>query len=66
MDTAKFMQSSGLQAAGYSYVTLGGIGYANGSNSGRNYIRAELLAGSELLAAYARTAAGSKIAKYCH
>ena len=42
------------------------VGYANGSNSGRNYIRAELLAGSELLAAYARTAAGSKIAKYCH
>ena len=30
-DTAKFMKDSGLQAAGYNYITLGGIGYANGS-----------------------------------
>lgn len=41
------------------------VAYANGSTSGRNYIRAELLAGSEVLAAYTRTAEGSKIAKYC-
>ncbi len=30
-DTAAFMKESGLLAAGYTYVTLGGIGYANGS-----------------------------------
>jgi hypothetical protein len=31
LDTAKFMKSSGLLAAGYNYVTLGGIGYAEGA-----------------------------------
>lgn len=31
IDTAKFMKSSGLLAAGYNYVTLGGIGYAEGA-----------------------------------
>ena len=31
LDTARFMKSSGLLDAGYTYVTLGGIGYANGS-----------------------------------
>lgn len=31
IDTAKFMKSSGLLAAGYHYVTLGGIGYAEGA-----------------------------------
>ena len=30
-DTAKFMKDSGLLDAGYIYITLGGIGYANGS-----------------------------------
>ena len=30
-ETAEFMRTSGLLAAGYEYVTLGGIGYANGS-----------------------------------
>jgi hypothetical protein len=30
-DTAKFMKAHGFLAAGYNYVTLGGIGYANGS-----------------------------------
>ena len=29
--TATFMKESGLLTAGYNYVTLGGIGYANGS-----------------------------------
>ena len=32
-ETAAFMKESGLLAAGYTYVTLGGIGYANGSTS---------------------------------
>jgi hypothetical protein len=31
LETAKFMKSSGLLAAGYDLITLGGIGYANGS-----------------------------------
>ena len=32
-ETATFMKQSGLLAAGYNYVTLGGIGYANGSTN---------------------------------
>ena len=32
-ETASCMKDSGLLAAGYTYVTLGGIGYANGSTS---------------------------------
>lgn len=31
IETAKFMKSSGLLDAGYEYVTLGGIGYAEGA-----------------------------------
>ena len=31
LETAQFMKSSGLLDAGYDLVTLGGIGYANGS-----------------------------------
>ena len=31
VETATFMKDSGLLAAGYDLVTLGGIGYANGS-----------------------------------
>ena len=31
LETARFMKQSGLLAAGYDLVTLGGIGYANGS-----------------------------------
>jgi hypothetical protein len=38
-ETAAFMRESGLLAAGYEYVTLGGIGYANGSTPGGNITR---------------------------
>jgi hypothetical protein len=31
METSKFMKDKGFLAAGYNYMTLGGIGYANGS-----------------------------------
>ena len=31
METAAFMKEKGFLAAGYNYMTLGGIGYANGS-----------------------------------
>jgi hypothetical protein len=30
LETAQFMKESGLLAAGYTYITLGGIGYAQG------------------------------------
>jgi hypothetical protein len=38
-ETALFMRDSGLLAAGYEFVTLGGIGYANGSSPGGNISR---------------------------
>ena len=38
-ETAQFMRDSGLLAAGFEYVTLGGIGYANGSSPGGNITR---------------------------
>ena len=31
LETSKFMKEKGFLAAGYNYMTLGGIGYANGS-----------------------------------
>jgi hypothetical protein len=31
LQTSKFMKDKGFLAAGYNYMTLGGIGYANGS-----------------------------------
>lgn len=36
---ADFLASSGLQAAGYEYITMGGIGYANNSQPGGNITR---------------------------
>ena len=39
LDTAAFMNASGLLAAGFNYLTLGGIGYANGSTAGGNITR---------------------------
>eukprot|EP00947_MAST-08B_sp_MAST-8B-sp1_P005045 g5045.t1 len=38
-ETAQFMKDKGFLAAGYEYVTLGGIGYANGSTPGGNITR---------------------------
>ena len=38
-ETAAFMRQSGLLAAGYKYITLGGIGYANGSEAGGTITR---------------------------
>lgn len=38
-DTAKFMKDNGFLEAGYNYITLGGIGYANGSTPGGNITR---------------------------
>ena len=32
LETSTFMKEKGLLSAGYNYMTLGGIGYANGSN----------------------------------
>eukprot|EP00039_Didymoeca_costata_P021632 m.345013 g.345013 ORF g.345013 m.345013 type:complete len:671 (+) comp25672_c0_seq1:63-2075(+) len=36
---AQFMKDSGLQQAGYNFITLGGIGYANSSGPGQNITR---------------------------
>ena len=38
-ETAVFMKESGLLSAGYNYLTLGGIGYANNSGPGGTITR---------------------------
>merc|ERR1719272_555695 len=39
IDTARFMKDNGFLAAGYNYITLGGIGYLNNSAPGGNITR---------------------------
>jgi hypothetical protein len=39
IDVATFMKHSGFLDAGYTYITLGGIGYANNSGPGGNITR---------------------------
>lgn len=39
LDVATFMKDNGFLDAGYNYITLGGIGYANNSGPGGNITR---------------------------